>query len=40
MGIAARVLIGLVLLAIASAKLVYVQEVFRHGARYPIYPSK
>lgn len=24
----------------STAKLVYVQEVFRHGARYPIYPSK
>jgi hypothetical protein len=22
-----------------AGKLVYVQEVFRHGARYPIYPT-
>jgi hypothetical protein len=27
------------LLSLMAGKLVYVQEVFRHGARYPIYPT-
>jgi hypothetical protein len=32
----------LVVLGVAQTnpKLIYVQEVFRHGARFPIYPSK
>lgn len=37
----AQFLVGLLLLfGTACGKLVYVQEVFRHGARYPIYPNK
>ena len=29
----------LLLLPLAQQKLVMVQSVFRHGARYPIYPN-
>lgn len=34
-------LVGLLLgLAVCADKLIMVQELFRHGARYPIYPNK
>ena len=25
--------------AVAEKKLIFIQEMFRHGARYPLYPS-
>lgn len=36
------ILFGLILLllVLSESKLVMVQSVFRHGARYPIYPNK
>jgi hypothetical protein len=32
-------LLALLLVTLSARQLIYVHEVFRHGARYPIYPN-